>query len=586
MGSATGEAYANTLASTGMHPSAVLGREAIQNSVDARLSDSEKVLVRFRSAGLSGPSKRQFVRSARLDSIAMRRTHLELPTPNCLGGLNDSEQEIRLLFVEDFHTTGLIGDPHNASSNFHRLLLSLGDSSKARDDQLTGGSFGFGKSAYSSVSAIFTIFAYTRFLAASQARSRLFGCAYFRSHTAQGVSHTGRAWLGVDQIQGDGEQVVDPFSGRRADVLAEALGFTPRSASDLGTSILIVDTAIEIPDIVRGVEDWWWPRLIDQLLDVEGVKPDGSSIVPRPRLRPDLRPFIEAYELAIGRNPNPLPRQEDAFRFNRFEGREVGVLGLKVLDASEDEVPVVGEERVDTIALIRQPRMVVAYHRPGYPGTPPVIGALLADAEIDGVLKLSEPPPHDRWDPESTRLRDTDGFQQRLVQSLISRIRNRLKQFQSAASPPPPPRPRRLSVLERALARFFSGGRGARDRPEPSSAPIHLAYDRNPEIHQTNDGRLRLEADFSIRLKDEADRPERLRLSVECRVLEDGTEGDDVGVTVSSVGATLEPDPSSTSRYIVSLSRGEAVKISAVTRPYDPLCTVRFRPEVEPLGAE
>jgi hypothetical protein len=48
MGGASGEAFTNTVQATGMHPAAVLGREAIQNAVDERNPDAEKVLVRFR----------------------------------------------------------------------------------------------------------------------------------------------------------------------------------------------------------------------------------------------------------------------------------------------------------------------------------------------------------------------------------------------------------------------------------------------------------------------------------------------------------------------------------------------------------
>ena len=75
------------------------------------------------------------------------------------------------------------------SSNFYRLLLSLGDRSEVRLAQgVTGGSYGFGKSVYSSSSAIRTIFAYTRFQAGAgdEEITRVFGCGYFVSHRFNG----------------------------------------------------------------------------------------------------------------------------------------------------------------------------------------------------------------------------------------------------------------------------------------------------------------------------------------------------------------------------------------------------------------
>ena len=87
---------------------------------------------------------------------------------------------LKLVYVEDFYTTGLDGPPHDLSSRFHRFLLSVGDSGKVHDGHNTGGSYGFGKSAFSSNSGIRTIFAYSRYRGEDNApHTRLFGCGYF-----------------------------------------------------------------------------------------------------------------------------------------------------------------------------------------------------------------------------------------------------------------------------------------------------------------------------------------------------------------------------------------------------------------------
>ena len=260
MGGAAGEAYANTLKSPGMPPAHVLAREAIQNSVDA--GNSAKVLVRFRATEVSASVKKNFVAAAGLAGIAERASVLQLG-PNSLGKINEPAFPLQLLYVEDFHTEGLSGEAHDSSSNFYRLLLSLGDRSKARTNKGSGGSYGFGKSVYSSSSAIQTIFAYTRFQdKEGLERTRIFGCGYYASHEFKAHGFSGRAWLGSkERIDADGFRVVDPLEGADADKLAKTLGFSPRNEGETGTSILIVDADVDIEQIVRGVEDWWWPRL-------------------------------------------------------------------------------------------------------------------------------------------------------------------------------------------------------------------------------------------------------------------------------------------------------------------------------------
>jgi hypothetical protein len=202
MGGATGEAYFNTLAGTGMSPSAILAREAIQNSVDARDEKiREKPRVAFRRIVLTGSQKHQFVSALQLDNeFGPREGVLELEHENAVSTLMDVATPLELLFIEDFGTYGLYGDPHSKNSHFHRLLLSLGDSSKAREGVGSGGSYGYGKSVYSANSRIHTIVAYSapdsKRKEADPARTRLMGCAYFNAHAHGGCDFTGRAWFG------------------------------------------------------------------------------------------------------------------------------------------------------------------------------------------------------------------------------------------------------------------------------------------------------------------------------------------------------------------------------------------------------
>jgi hypothetical protein len=354
MGGAAGEAYANTLKSPGMRPEHVLSREAIQNSVDAAWPAAPKVTVRFRAVTLSGKAKTRFVEAAVLQDIAQRRSSLELAGPNCLGQLEQPAKALNLLFVDDFNAVGLTGHPHDQDSNFYRLLLSLGDRAKTRTKG-TGGSYGFGKSVYSSSSAIQTIFAYTRFETEDgKSMSRIFGCGYYASHEFKKERFSGRAWLGLaKKSDRHGRQIVDPLEGEEADLLAEKLGFELRGPSDFGTSILIVYSDVDPEQVRRGVEDWWWPRLVENRLDVEIIAVSGEKLIPRPRRREDLRPFIDAFDIATQR-AEPIKGQHKFAKLNNLEDLQLGTCGFTVIPLG-DKGPLTAEDRSNNVALIRSP---------------------------------------------------------------------------------------------------------------------------------------------------------------------------------------------------------------------------------------
>jgi hypothetical protein len=467
----------------------------------------------------------------------------------------------------------------------------VGDSGKARDSHNTGGSYGFGKSAFSSNSGIRTIFAYSRYRGEDGVpHTRLFGCGYFRSHRFGSEEYNGRAWLGrLRDASGAPVQIVDPLEDELADTLAEQLGFELRNFDQLGTSILIIDTAIEAEDLKRRIEEWWWPRLVDNGLDIEVISADGVRHIPRPRARPDLRPFIDAYDIATGTNPNCVARRETRQEFNRMYGLAVGVCGLKVLDVpAEGEDYPIPDERLDAVALIRAPRMVVRYDRRWHQSTPMLAGVFVASEQIDDILKLSEPPAHDEWQAESSRLRDLDDNQHRVVQSVLERIARTVRNFRKDASPPSPPKSRRLSSLERELANFLVG-RGPKDPIEHRSAPVSLTFVRSPEAVPTNDGKLRIRAEFQVQLKDDTDiQATTLRLRVKCVVLEDGSEGAPIRYDLQSDVEHLSADEAEAHSYFFSIDQEAPVRFSVTSEPYDPLWTVRFRPDIEPAptGAE
>jgi hypothetical protein len=589
MGGAAGEAFANTLKSPGMHPEHVLAREAIQNSVDAGLAGA-KVEVHFRASAVTGAKKAAFVEASDLADIAARLKELELTGPNCLLTLDKPRAPLQLLYVEDFNAEGLSGDPHDKGSNFYRLLLSLGDRSKSRTAHGTGGSYGFGKSVYSSSSAIQTIFAYTRFKAEDGVeRTRIFGCGYFVSHDFKKMSYSGRAWLGSKSHKdGHGRVVVDPLENAAADTLAKKLGITLRATGERGTSILIVDAAVDIPSIVRGVEDWWWPRLIENKLDVQIHDADGTVHFPKPKKNAVLKPFIEAFDIARTRAVAKTGTQKFA-PFQREGDVAMGTCGFVVVPLDANGNPTVSGDRANAVALIRGPLMVVAYQAVSQ-ASPPIVGAYMAPEEdvVEQALRKSEPPAHDRWDPESTNLRDETGKNRKLVESILSRIKGGLRRFQLEAAPPTPAKQRRMTQLERALGSLFKPqGHGGSVVPDAGPSPLHLEFARPAFAEATDDGMLRLKSTFSIRLDDKSEEDEvDLRLRMNCPVLEDDNEeGEDLKLTIEVDGVAAKIDETDPWVYRFKLAKHAKAKFKIESESYDPAWTVRLRPDFEREGA-
>ena len=326
-GGAPGDAYNSALNGTGFDLAQLVAREAIQNSVDAaNPASGGRVNVEFRIVDLKGAQRREFETAARLADMRERFDQLALDRSCCIARHAGA---LRLLYVEDRNTTGLSGSPARNDSNFRKLLMNIGLSDKIDDEQESGGSYGLGKSVYSGNSRIRTIFAFSRTTDAFRKPiTILMGCAYQRHHEFDNTSYTGRAWLGRRvEVEGEGYRM-DPAVGEEAEVWARALGFG-RGPDDLGTSILIVDSDLETIDIVRGVEDYWWPRIIDDELEVDVIDENGKRLPPKPIQRAHLKPFIAAWNVAIQRSP-PVDG-EDRRSFQPIDGQKLGELGIVTL---------------------------------------------------------------------------------------------------------------------------------------------------------------------------------------------------------------------------------------------------------------
>lgn len=479
-------------------------------------------------------AKSAFVEALGLrEVLGERLSVLDLHPGNAAASLDNLSEPLALLYVEDFNTCGLSGNPHSAQSHFNRLLLSLGDGSKSRAEGSTGGSYGYGKAVYSSNSRVRTIVAYSTFDEDETGgpTTRLMGCSYFNGHTFNGEEFAGRAWFGVQDPEI--KDRIFAYEDEDAHKIARSLGFTERLEKETGTSILIVDRPVSIDELRKSVEEWWWPRILEDGLDIEFEDAGVPAMPPRPRSRPYLQPFIRCFEMAI-ETTAPLGKQDSFKSFNRLEGRELGRYGLTLLDpdliqSEESQI------QANRIALIRTPRMVVAYLEVGSLALD-CVGAFVAAGDADRSLMLSEPPAHDKWDPHSTRF-DSD-FDRKVVDRILDRIRSDVRRFAKEAVPKRPASEVRLSQLERLLGKMFRPPAKAGKPAGASPAdPIEIRFELDPSIVASGDT-VRSVGKFSVGLREDADREDTVvTVEVTCLLEEEGNDSslETVPVTVEAV---------------------------------------------------
>ena len=152
------------------HPYYSIVREAIQNSLDAINDTSKPVRVTFKFGELDRRDFPNLIENLRDHIIWSMDYWINNPDAQrkfremleYLDGKELGLRKIKIPFlkVSDYNTKGMVYSPDDTSSTFYAFLKSEGNSAKS--DTGSGGSFGFGKAAYFSLSPFKTIVVSTR----------------------------------------------------------------------------------------------------------------------------------------------------------------------------------------------------------------------------------------------------------------------------------------------------------------------------------------------------------------------------------------------------------------------------------------
>lgn len=580
MGGSTGEAYFGTLNNNSYSSEERLARESLQNSRDA-VSKDGKLKVEYKFAKFTGQKKKSFVEALNLSSLTDRKQLMGLKGDNCLDHLGNGGTPIHVLYISDYNTHGLYGSLQDRAGHFRRFLFTLGDRTKSREGStVSGGSYGFGKAVYALSSKVHIIVAYSRFdeKPDSGISARLMGAGFHKPYDQGRHQYNGRSIFGQPGQGTDGKKLYDAISGDQAHELAEQLGFKKRNQEESGTSILILDPLVKPADLVRGIETWWWPASLGNTMDVTVVDEDNVTQVPKPSSRPDLRPFIDTFNIANGVS-EPLGKHQDVSDWSRLGGCEIGTAAVTLLDESTQKL--MPEERLNSIAMIRGPRMV-AFYCPIKGAGASIAGAYVASKDVEDWLRTSEPPAHDVWAAASADLADVPAAGL-AINAIHARLKSFCGAFRKGASPLPDGSRKSLRIFETMLGRLFRNrSKGKPSPPSGTAAPVHITFHGQP-LPQAITGKgdvIKFATSFSLSLDNEfAESTAQIKVRLNCSIVEDeGIHGDPLPVRAHVRGGTLKEENGS---YVGQLEKNKPIRFEVESEPYDRMWSVQFVPEVE-----
>lgn len=421
-------------------------RETLQNSCDAQLTGASQVLMVYRYLSIDANHSQQIHRILGFNTEILPRIVDAIP------GLDEKTTIDRILFIEDYGTTGL--EEHSESgdildSKFGRFFYGVGDNDESSD---SGGSFGYGKAVYTDKSKIRTILAYSCYKDQEGiSRKILFGVTRTKSFTFNTKKYPGFIFLCSNEVEHAYE--MSPFRDGEADQLAAELGFEIRTDEQTGTSVAILAPR-EIGDrdldqIKASAENYWWKRIVDGELTVS-VSDDGvDESHADPTSVTHLKPFIDCYHIVSGRRePQESIEKKKVFNTSSSTGLSPGVFACKQIDVSSADGWTNDSLYTNSVALIRSSGMVVEYWKPPSSGgfLSPVAGVFIANKELNKLLRSSEPASHWGWDSKSDRIEEQEEFlslpkpisledARKEIESIVRRINTHIRDFADSCAP-------------------------------------------------------------------------------------------------------------------------------------------------------
>ncbi len=253
-------------------------REAIQNSLDARIDLNNPVGIRIYLSNDNGalqPEKARFYFTEELWN------HLNAKN-NGLQDCPDRNQPCKYVVIEDFNTSGLNGnlieysEPEEKDSNpFYYFFRAEGQSGKHDSDR---GRHGIGKIVFPKASNIKAFFGLS--VRSEDNQKIFFGQCLLRSHKVNSEDFTSDGWYAKQiPIQNDYIPVPLDDNGHSDEITRFCNDFHLARSSEPGLSLIVpfIDDDINEQSILQAlISHYFWPIITGELY-VDIATPDNNT---------------------------------------------------------------------------------------------------------------------------------------------------------------------------------------------------------------------------------------------------------------------------------------------------------------------
>jgi hypothetical protein len=475
-GSAVASSLTRAVRDSSLHEWAILVRETLQNSIDARISSNAVTY----SVDIYRATLKQ-------KGVLQKHVFRDIPAelPELARSLKSAN--LPLLVIADWNTQGL-GGPTRADlateekANFCDFFLNVG---REESKGYQGGTRGLGRGVLFDISSASSIVVFTRTTVGGRKVSRLLAMAVSPGFNDGKRKFTGRHWWCASASN----PWPEPLEGPRAEELAHALGLDVMPVKTTGTAIMVIGP--RIPDdytlddvcdeMIQAALLWGWPLLIgrDGTPEVELAFSTGDGNAWQPVGPEDpgspVREFARAYREALAGSPRKTTRWQTAtvaFGAGRKKPEPLGTLTFRHLPNAEAPQTPSAEEAIPlaSIALMREPRLVVKYLPvPPHPVGTATVGVFVADARFDRTFAETEPVAHDDWLPQKLGLRANE---RNPVKQTIEKIRRIVRESHLASGTDAPSghdADRVAPVVGDYLGGMLAGTDGFGGQPRPTS---------------------------------------------------------------------------------------------------------------------
>ncbi len=372
-------------------------REALQNSLDAINDFASPVIVKFKFDEINRLEYPKLIEELSQhiklskefwENNPDAQTKFEEMIKYLDGEIENKKRlKIPVLVVSDYNTVGMEYDKENPNKSFTAFLRSEGNSAKNNSE--AGGSFGFGKAAYFSLSPLRTILVSTK----NRSGQYIFeGATVLATHNSpeKGKKLTAYGFYncGNDAPVTDESQIPDKFK-----------------RNETGTSVYIIgyrdhENQKEIKEkMIKAVLNNFWLAIHENKLvvEIEDVTIDKDSLY-------ELIENYYANEIEPGsynniENWNPKPYYKSVKNKEIANGKYYYF---------EEELKIAGKVKLyvyankglpDRVAYFRKPLMLV--YKKNNKKLKGYAAVFVCEGKGNEILRKMENPAHNEWKPEN-----------------------------------------------------------------------------------------------------------------------------------------------------------------------------------------